>query len=354
MSDPAQLPAPAVNPATRSGLPELDQLADLIAEGGNLLSHRRLCRVSAGGREFSVDAVMFGNPDPALPAIGLFGGIHGLERIGTAVVLAFMRSMLSRLRWDGCLHHLLDGLRVVVVPLVNPGGMFRGTRANPAGVDLMRNAPVECSEGAPFLVGGQRLSASLPWFRGVAGEPMQVEAQALCELVEQEITTRDFAICVDCHSGFGVSDRLWFPHAHTPLPIEHLAELHAMSCLLDDGLLHHRYTFEPQSRQYLAHGDLWDHLYLRATSGQPRSFLPLTLEMGSWLWVKKNPRQFFSRLGIFNPLIGNREQRVLRRHLGLIDFLMRAAFSHAHWLPRGRDREWHHEQAMTRWYGPRR
>ena len=24
-------------------------------------------------------------------------------------------------------------------------------------------------------------------------------------------------------------------------------------------------------------------------------FLPLTLEMGSWIWVKKNPRQLFSR-----------------------------------------------------------
>ena len=48
-------------------------------------------------------------------------------------------------------------------------------------------------------------------------------------------------------------------------------------------------------------------------------FLPLTLEMGSWLWVKKNPRQLFSRHGIFNPLIEHRQQRVLRRHLALLD-----------------------------------
>lgn len=48
--------------------------------------------------------------------------------------------------------------------------------------------------------------------------------------------------------------------------------------------------FEPQSQQYLTHGDLWDHLYLRALTGHPgHLFLPLTLEMGSWLWVKKNP-----------------------------------------------------------------
>lgn len=344
---------PPVILATQSGLPELDELAELIAEGGSLLSHRSLGRVMASGREFSIDVVTLGNPDRSLPVVGLFGGVHGLERIGTAVVLAFLRSVLSRLRWDASLHQILDGLRVVIVPLVNPGGMFRCTRANPQGVDLMRNAPVECVDGAPFLIGGQRLSAGLPWFRGLSGEPMQAEAQVLCNLVEQEMATRDFAIGIDCHSGFGTSDRLWFPHAHTARPIAHLAELHAMSCLLDDGLLHHRYLFEPQSRQYLAHGDLWDYLYLRATSGQSRTFLPLTLEMGSWLWVKKNPRQFFSRLGIFNPLIGHRQQRVLRRHLGLIDFMMRAAYSHRQWLPRGETRELHHAQALARWYGQR-
>ncbi len=334
-------------------MPELDELAELIADAGQLFSHRSLGRVSASGREFSIEAVTLGNPDRALPVIGLFGGVHGLERIGTAVLLAFLRSMLSRLRWDASLHRMLEGLRVVVVPLVNPGGMYRSTRANPQGVDLMRNAPVECAEGAPFLVGGQRWSAGLPWFRGRTGEPMQAEAQALCDLVEQEMATRDFAISIDCHSGFGSSDRLWFPHAHTARPIAHLAELHAMSCLLDDGLLHHRYLFEPQSRQYLAHGDLWDYLYLRASQRQsPRIFLPLTLEMGSWLWIKKNPRQFFSRLGIFNPLIGHRQQRVLRRHLALIDFVMRAAYSHRHWLPRGQDRDDHQALALARWYGP--
>ena len=70
--------------------------------------------------------------------------------------------------------------------------------------------------------------------------------------------------------------------------------------------MHHRYVIEPQSRQYLAHGDLWDHLYLRSRERPERVFLPLTLEMGSWIWVKKNPRQLFSRQGIFNPLVQHR------------------------------------------------
>ncbi|MDO9354483.1 MAG: hypothetical protein Q7T55_12360, partial [Solirubrobacteraceae bacterium] len=78
--------------------------------------------------------------------------------------------------------------------------------------------------------------------------------------------------------------------------------------------------------------------------------LPLTLEMGSWLWVRKNPRQLFSRHGLFNPMIEHRQKRVLRRHLVWLDFIARAAASHARWLPTGAERARQHELAMARWY----
>jgi hypothetical protein len=213
----------------------------------------------------------------------------------------------------------------------------------------MRNAPVDCAAGAPFLLGGQRLSPGLPWYRGEAGAPMQAEAQALCDVVATEILVHDFALTIDCHSGFGLTDRVWFPHAHTARPIEHLPELHALSRLLDDSMVHHRYVFEPQSRQYLAHGDLWDYLVLRAAATS--TFLPLTLEMGSWIWVRKNPRQLFSRQGIFNPLIEHRRSRVLRRHLVWLDFVARAAASCTRWLPVGVERERHRAEALALWYG---
>jgi hypothetical protein len=109
---------------------------------------------------------------------------------------------------------------------------------------------------------------------------------------------------------------------------------------------HYRYIFEPQSLQYLAHGDLWDHLYQQAR----HVFLPLTLEMGSWLWVKKNPRQLFSRHGIFNPLLPHRQQRVLRQHQSLLDFLARAAHGHRLWLPAAETRAAQHAQALQDWY----
>lgn len=335
---------------TPAPLAELVELQRLIAEGGANLQARVVCEVAAGEQRFPVHAIALGNASPEVPAVGFFGGVHGLERIGAEVVMAYLRSLVMRLTWDSLLHQQLESVRLVFMPLVNPGGVARGTRANPNGVDLMRNAPVDAVDRVPFLMGGQRLSSGLPWYRGEQGAPMEAESTALCALVEEELLSRRFSIAVDCHSGFGVHDRIWFPYAHTAKPIQHLAEMHALNAIFDQTHAHHRYIFEPQSRQYLAHGDLWDYLYLRACAGSERIFLPLTLELGSWLWVKKNPRQLFSRHGIFNPLIEHRQQRVLRSHMAWLDFVTRAAASHARWLPTDAARERHHAQALERWY----
>jgi hypothetical protein len=335
-------------------LPELDDLLRLIDAGGRHVQARMACKVDCGPVQFDVPVISLGSHDLTHPAVAFVGGVHGLERIGSQVVMTFLRTVIERLKWDMLLHRQLESLRMVFMPLVNPGGLWRGTRANAQGVDLMRNAPLEAEEPVPFLIGGQRLSALLPWYRGPAGQPMQPESQALCDTIERELLSRPFSIALDCHSGFGVQDRLWFPYAHTTRPLPHLAELHALRCILDEGYAHHPYVFEPQSQQYLTHGDLWDHLYLRALTCHPgHLFLPLTLEMGSWLWVKKNPRQLFNRHGIFNPLIDHRQQRVLRRHLGLMDFLARAAIGHRRWLPAAEARETLRLDAMRRWYAHR-
>jgi len=330
--------------------PELTELQRLTEDCCGLMEMRQLCEVRSGARCFPVHAFLLGNPSPEVPAVGFFGGVHGLERIGADVVMAYMRSILTRLSWDTVLQQQLQGVRLVFMPLVNPGGLWMGTRANPQGVDLMRNAPVEASEPVPFMLGGQRISAGLPWYRGREGAPMEPEATALCELVQHELLSRSFSLAVDCHSGFGTEDRIWFPYAHTAQPILHLPEMHALRTIFERSLAHHRYVFEPQSRQYLTHGDLWDYLYLRALGEPARIFLPLTLEMGSLLLIQKNPRQIFSRIGIFNPLIAHRQQRVMRRHIALLDFFTRAASGHLRWLPGEGKREQFREQAMSHWY----
>jgi Zinc carboxypeptidase len=331
-------------------LPELAELHDLVDRSRGMLARSVIGEATVGGQRLPIIAVTIGNPDPRLPAVGFFGGVHGLERIGSEVVFAFLHSLAMRLPWDSTLHRQLEAMRLVFVPVVNPGGMLLGTRANPNGVDLMRNAPVDAREPVPFMLGGHRRSNRLPWYRGPLDAPMEPESAAVCRVVEEELHTREYSMVVDCHSGFGTRDRLWFPYAHTAQPIEHLAELFALREILDASQPHHRYVFEPQSAQYLAHGDLWDHLYLRALRDPQRIFLPLTLEMGSWLWVKKNPRQLFSRHGIFNPLIEHRRQRVLRRHVGLLEFIMRAALSHQRWRPSDEARSESRARALAYWY----
>jgi hypothetical protein len=314
-------------------LPELSELERIIQAGAPLLSSRTACTVDFKDQRFPVYVLTLGSDDPAAPAVGFFGGVHGLERIGTRILLAFLRSLLGRLRWDKVLHHQLQSVRLVFMPLVNPAGMWNNTRCNASGVDLMRNAPVDSLEKVAFLLGGQRFSARLPWYRGAADAPMEAEAQALCDVVRSELSTRAFSIALDCHSGFGLQDRIWFPFAHSASPIRHLPQIQALQELFSQTYADHNYLFEAQSMQYLTHGDLWDYLYLQTAAETDNVFLPLTLEMGSWRWVKKNPRQLFSRNGIFNPNAPHRLQRVLRSHLVWFDFLTRATCAYHNWLP---------------------
>jgi len=77
----------------------------------------------------------------------------------------------------------------------------------------------------------------------------------------------------------------------------------------------------------------------------------MTLEMGSWLWVKKNPRHLFRYHSLFNPILPHRQQRILRRHLTFFDFLMSATATMASWAPTDAlTQQHHHMAALTRWY----
>ncbi len=333
-------------------LPELASLQRLIDAHAGQLSVVEHCRTGRPGRRLPVVSLALGSPEPAAPALGFFGGVHGLERIGTQVVLSFLRSLLKRLAWDETLQWQLQRMRLLFMPLVNPSGMLDQTRCNAAGVDLMRNAPLDARGRVVPLAGGHRISHRLPWYRGQAGAPMQPESLAVCEAVERELMPHCFSIALDCHSGFGMRDRLWLPYAHTAEPMPQLPELHALVALFGDNHPHHDYLIEPQSRRYLAHGDLWDYLHLRSLAQPARTFLPMTLEMGSWRWARKSPLQLFSRLGLFNPLRDHRQRRTLRRHHAWMDFLLRAALNHLRWLPQGKAREEHRQQALHLWYRP--
>lgn len=334
-------------------LPELLHLDSLIRLGERHLRVSEVLSVPQGGLDLPVRVIEMGSRSPAAPAIGFFGGVHGVERIGTQVILSLLHSLIHRLQWDDQMHRRLESVRLVFMPMVNPGGIWRRTRSNPNGVDLMRNAPVEADGRVSFLVGGHRLSRHLPWYRGRAGAPMEAEARALIQVVRERLLNAPVSLSLDCHSGFGRRDRIWCCYARTHAPIDHIGEVFRLKQLLEHTYPHHhRYLIEPQSLNYTTHGDLWDYLYDHAREQHPeRTFLPFTLEMGSWLWVRKNPRQMFDFFGYFNPIIGHRHDRVLRQHLPLCDFLIAAAANAGNWLPTGERRRALTREAVRHWFG---
>jgi hypothetical protein len=276
-------------------------------------------------QEYPLVSIHYGNPQA--PTLLITGGVHGLERVGAQLALSLLNSFHERLSWDLVLKKLLESIQVVFIPLVNPVGYFETTRSNGNGVDIMRNAPIDAEETPPRLLGGHRFSPKLPWYRGTQ---VEIETEFVLQTVQSILSRSNCLISVDIHSGFGFRDQLWFPFANSRKPFTQLSELHLFFELLRKTHPYHIYKIEPQSKIYLTHGDLWDYCFLEFKK-ENQVYLPLTLEMGSWIWVKKNPLQLFSKLGLFNPIKEHRLNRTLRRHRPFFDFLTHSLASHKVW-----------------------
>ncbi|MBP7663178.1 MAG: DUF2817 domain-containing protein, partial [Shewanella sp.] len=152
---------------------ELDTLQQLIDTHHLKLDYQILADIPFRQEHFPLYSVELGGTDTPCPTVLFVGGVHGVERIGSQVILALLNSLLQRLVWDKHLQQMLMGLRLAFVPVVNPVGLFMGTRGNGNQVDLMRNAPIESREKVSFMVGGQRISSRLPWYRGIGGMELE-------------------------------------------------------------------------------------------------------------------------------------------------------------------------------------
>lgn len=326
--------SPEERKTLKQHIPELLWFERLIrkyqVDGDLRVEHKLKCEE----HELPMYSYTIGNrTDPNVPCVLLTGGVHGVERIGVQVILAWMQSLFERLIWDKSLQDKLSTVKLVFVPMVNPVGIYRNNRCNGNGIDLNRNAPVTAEDSVPFLAGGHRLTRFLPWYRGREKEGLEPENIALERVIHREVFPKKRAICLDVHSGFGMRDRLWFPYAFRKKPIGCIDQYLALKILWERAYPNHNYEFEPQSHHYLTHGDIWDYFYLQSQKKDLDVFLPLTLELGSWAWVKKRPQQLFNFAGLFNPQKHHRHERVLRRHIVLLEFLLSAAINADEWLP---------------------
>ncbi|CAI8790728.1 protein of unknown function [Methylocaldum szegediense] len=222
------------NPPVMRALPELRELS-ILAEhvenaGWDWARVEVLAELHRDGESFPLLAFRFGPPHPVLPTLALFGGVHGLERIGTQVVTSYLHTLVEMARWDRVTRDMLSTTRLLIMPLVNPVGMYLKRRSNGNRVDLMRNAPVR-AEGVSrwHLFAGHRISPRLPWYQGEENAPMEVEAQTLCDWVRREIFPSRTALSIDVHSGYGKVDRLWFPFAKSREPFPALAQTVALT-----------------------------------------------------------------------------------------------------------------------------
>lgn len=333
---------------------DLDKLVRLVEKDEYLrtvIRCQNIATVEYKKTSYSIPSFTIGSQNPTHPVLFITGGVHGLERIGAQLAWSLLKTTIERMIWDKSLQQLLQNIRLVFVPLVNPVGYHNYYRCNGNGVDLMRNSPVKAIDETLFLLSGQRISKKLPWYQGIEGQ-IEIENQAVIDLFKKEASQSQCVISIDFHSGFGMKDRIWFPFSNTKKPFDELPEMHALTHLFEQTHPYHIYQIEPQSEAYLISGDLWDHMFLEfKEKNKTGTFLPLTLEMGSWTWVRKNPLQIFYRDGIYNPIKEHRIKRTYRRHHLLFDFLLKAVNSHEIWSSLDSGLKNKHERlGLERWY----
>lgn len=279
------------------------------------------------GLEIGTPAAVKKNP------VGLVGGVHGLEVIAVQILLDFLETVADPKSPDYLTELKKGKVGLVVLPILNPGGLVMRRRSNPAGVDLMRNSGVDGEKAIPFF-GGQKFSRRLPYFRG---RTLQPESRVLFRFIGDYFFNAKNRILpvLDIHSGFGAIDRVWWPYAGKAEACPDDPLFRKITEHLKNNRGHKRYEFTPQNESYMMHGDLWDRLYDDFYAAQKKSsksrFLPMTLEIGTWGAIRENPKRLLNKKKIFNPT-RERKKQVTRAHRDFLrDFVLLAGSQPAAW-----------------------
>jgi len=80
--------------------PELEQLERIIERFGDKAHTQIIERIHYKGREFPIHCITLGSTQPDVPVMAFFGGVHGLEKIGSEVILSYMETISQLLDWD--------------------------------------------------------------------------------------------------------------------------------------------------------------------------------------------------------------------------------------------------------------
>ena len=242
-----------------------------------------------------IHALRFGAADPTLAALLVTGGVHGLERIGTTSRSRFSRRSSRASSGTRCCTSCSRACASSSCRCVNPVGMARGSRANGSGVDLMRNAPAaslrwHAARRRPALL----VAAAL--VHGRRRARWSPNRRPCVRLVERELFASPLAIAARPALGLRPHrSALVSVRAHARAAARSRPRSTRSSALLDDDAAEPRLSRSSRPRASTRSA---------ATSGTTStiagaaraaaSLISLTLEMGSWSWVRKNPLQGLS------------------------------------------------------------
>lgn len=152
-------------------------LEALVAEHPDLARFGPETRTLGQGRIVVVEVASPLADDPFAdprPTLVVDAGHHGNEILAVEAAYYFLETLLADASADPS---ILEGKRVVVVPVVNPDGFTRDTRLNGAAVDLNRNYPWRW---------GERGTAPNPGSLNYAGPSAasEAETQAMMDLFD--------------------------------------------------------------------------------------------------------------------------------------------------------------------------
>ena len=236
----------------------------MLAAGRARFERRTVGEVRSGTHAFPSSPRPSDRPTPARPQSAFSAACTGLSASARNSSSTTCARCCAASNGTTCSCEQLRSIRLVFMPIVNPGGMWARTRSNPNGVDLMRNAPQSAEGRVPFLAGGQRIGAVAAV---VSRQPRRIDGTGKRGApLGRRGRTDVAAVQLRARLPFGlrlgrqhlVSLR---PHRRARWP--HLAEMFLLKTMFEQSCPHHGYAFEPQSHQYLLHGDLWDCAYDR-------------------------------------------------------------------------------------------
>jgi len=110
------------NNKIKKKLPELWQLEQIISRTKHPLSVKEEASVAVAGQDLPLYSIEMTPFRAGLPTLIITAGVHGLERIGTQVLLSYIEMLLSRVSWDVVIQKQLSEMNLVFLPIVNPGG----------------------------------------------------------------------------------------------------------------------------------------------------------------------------------------------------------------------------------------